>query len=351
MDWANGYLRSLVHGRSVSRRRVSSYDTTGANEDSWRMEPGERRTIADIFGAGTVTHLWFTSYSEEPYWTRRVVLRAWWDEEETPSIEVPLGDFFGCGHGVIRRYHSAALDMSGPDGANHSAFNCWWPMPFGSRARFEVTNEGEEARYLYFYVDYELRGQPDPEALRFHAQWRRQSPCDGWLAPEDDAFSTAVSATRNLDGAGNYVILDAEGRGHYVGCNLSIDADRGQWWGEGDDMIFIDDDVWPPSLHGTGTEDYFCHAYGMQDAHGPFHGVSVFNREHKDWEGRWTLYRLHIADPVSFRKRCLVTIEHGHGNSRRDDYSSTAYWYQAEPHKAFPVFPPVVARLPRGAAS
>ncbi|MHB0877987.1 MAG: glycoside hydrolase family 172 protein [Anaerolineae bacterium] len=349
MDWAAGYLRNLVHARPVRRKRESSWDSSGANADSWDMAPGERRTIADISGAGTITHLWFTSASDEPFWTRRVVLRAWWDGEEQPSVEVPLGDFFGCGHGAIRRYWSAPLDMSGPDDSGHSAFNCWWPMPFGSRARLEVSNEGAEARSLYFYVDYELADEPDAEALRFHAQWRRCSPCDGWMKPGQSVGDREVNAMTNLDGAGNYVILDAEGRGHYVGCNLSIDNQRGEWWGEGDDMIFIDGDTWPPSLHGTGSEDYFCHAYGMQDTFGPFHGVSVANRDHKDWEGQWTVYRHHIPDPVSFQQRILVSIEHGHANGRSDDYSSTAYWYQGEPHKAFPPLPAVMGRLPRGA--
>lgn len=349
MDWASGYLRDLVHSRPVTRQRESSWDRSGRNDDYWRMAPGETRTIADIAGAGTITHIWFTSASDEPFWTRRVVLRAWWDGEEQPSIEVPLGDFFGCGHGTIRRYASAPLDMSGPDDANHSAFNCWWPMPFGSRARLEVSNEGDQPRNLYFYVDYELAQEPDPAALRFHAQWRRCAPCQGWMRPEQNVADRDVNDVVNLDGADNYVILDAEGKGHYVGCNLSIDSRRGMWWGEGDDMIFIDDDTWPPSLHGTGTEDYFSHAYGMQDTFGPFHGVSVWN-DHKDWEGQFTVYRYHIADPVQFRRRIRVTIEHGHANGRSDDYASTAYWYQGEPHKAFPALPPVAGRLPLGAS-
>jgi len=111
-------------------------------------------------------------------------------------------------------------------------------------------------------------------------------------------------------------------------------------------MIFIDNDTWPPSLHGTGTEDYFSHAYGMQDVRGLYNGTSLFARGHKDWEGKWTVYRFHIVDPVVFHQRIKVTIEHGHANHRSDDYSSTAYWYQTEPHKSFPKLLPVEQRLP-----
>jgi hypothetical protein len=341
------FLRGLIYPRNARRRRVSSWDVTGGNEDAWLLQPGETRVIADIEGAGAITHIWMTSGSDERGWPRRVVLRAWWDDEEQPSIEAPLGDFFGCGHGVIRQYWSLPLDMSGPDDANHSAFNCWWPMPFGRGARFAVSNESEVARALYFYVDYEQYKQPDPEALRFHAQWRRCCPCQGCVKPYQSVFDPDTNGAKNLSGDGNYVILEAEGRGHYVGCNLSIDNWMGEWWGEGDDMIFIDGDTWPPSLHGTGTEDYFCHAYGMQPTFGPYHGVSVMNKEHRNWEGRYTVYRYHIADPVHFGERIKVTIEHGHANGRSDDYSSTAYWYQGEPHKLFEKLPPVAERLPR----
>ena len=347
MHRGSPFLRGLIYASDARRKRASSWDTSGRNEDYLTLEPGETQTLLDARGAGTINHIWMTSGSDERAWPRRVVLRAWWDDEEQPSIEVPIGDFFGCGHGMIRQYWSMPLDMSGPDDADHSAFNSWWPMPFGSRARMTISNEGEAPRAWYFYIDYEEYEQPDRDALRFHAQWRRCCPCDGWVKPYQSVFDEDTNGAANLSGRDNYVILDAEGRGHYVGCNLSIDNWIGEWWGEGDDMIFVDGDTWPPSLHGTGTEDYFCHAYGMQDTFGPFHGVSVMNREQRDWEGRYTAYRYHIPDPVHFQERIRVTIEHGHANGRSDDYSSTAYWYQTEPHKQFPSLLPVAQRLPR----
>jgi len=341
-------LRGLIFARNSRSRRVSSWDQTGGNADNWRFEPGQTRTIADISGPGCINHIWMTSSSDEPAWPRRVLIRMFWDDMDRPSVEVPMGDFFGVGHGELAQFEAMPMNMTHhPSGGMRSAFNCWWPMPFASRARIEVVNEGEVARPLYFYVDYEAYDEPIADALYFHSSWRRENPCDGYAAPNAMRAERKINATPNLDGAGNYLILDAEGRGHYVGCNLSIDNWDGDWWGEGDDMIFIDGDTWPPSLHGTGSEDYFSHAYGMQDVRGLYHGTSLFNRGHKNWDGKWTVYRYHIADPIVFQERMRVTIEHGHANHRSDDYSSTAYWYQTLPHKPFEPMLPVEKRLPR----
>ncbi len=323
-------LRSLILPRNCHRKRVSSWDTTGANDDRWHLSAGESRVLADITGPGCINHIWMTYPGDSPAAFRRRVIRMFWDGEEKPSVEVPLGDFFGVGHGLYSPYESAALsETAGP------AFNCWWPMPFATGARIEIANEDTDG-ILYFYIDYEEYDHPIPEAFYFHAQYRQQYPCDG--IPGNDI---------NLDGAGNYVILEAEGQGNYVGCNLSIDNYAGGWWGEGDDMIFIDDDTWPPSLHGTGSEDYFSHAWGMQDQRGLYNGTSLYPHDHEDWNGKWTVYRWHIPDPVTFEQRIKVTIEHGHANDRSDDYSSVAYWYQTEPHQPFPRLPSVTERLPR----
>jgi hypothetical protein len=338
-----GPLRCLVVPRHARSKRVSSWDKTGCNGDMWPLEPRSNTTIADIEGPGCITHIWMTGGQEKPFWPRRVVVRIFWDGEETPSVEAPLGDFFGVGHGERAPFECIVMGQTG------TAFNCWWPMPFGRSARIEVANDSDATQILYFYVDHELYDEPVDTPLRFHAQWRRENPCDGW-GPELDVASHEVNSTPNLGDAGNYLLLDAEGAGHYCGCNLSIHNERGQWWGEGDDMMFIDGEGFPPSLHGTGSEDYFSHAYGMQDQRGPFNGTSLFNRQHTDCEGKWTVYRYHILDPVCFTQSIRVSIEHGHANHRADDYSSTAYWYQTEPHKPFPAFPDVKGRLPRDAA-
>ena len=191
---------------------------------------------------------------------------------------------------------------------------------------------------------------------RFHAQWRRENPTEGWGDDSKRMFDNTdyvreVWGTPNTDGAENYVLLEAEGRGHYVGCNLNIDCferSKNDWYGEGDDMIFIDGDV-KPTLHGTGTEDYFNTAWSpRQEFCTPYHGLPLYSgTEEWPYAGKNSMYRYHIEDPVHFQKSIRVTIEHGHANNLSNDYSSTAYWYQTEPHAAFPALPVVGERLPR----
>jgi hypothetical protein len=334
-----GALRNLptLHD-GVKRHRISSYDRTGGNND--RIEniaPGKSVTLANIDGAGTITHLWFTIASNERYHLRRIVLRAYWDGETDPSIEAPIGDFFGLGFGEPYYWSSAPLAVA------DRALNCFFPMPFSRGARLEIENQGEQPiRALYFYVDYETAAA-DSEAARtiaqqgrFHAWWNRELTMPRAAAP-------------NLDGKDNYVILDAAGRGHYVGVVMHIQGLATGWWGEGDDMIFIDGDP-KPTLNGTGLEDYFAGAWNFnrieREYNFPYFGYSRKGNAHPDYTGRHSMYRFHIEDPVMFDRSIRVTIEHGASNDRGDDYSSVAYWYQTEPHKKFPPLPPAVDRLP-----
>lgn len=347
-------LGDLARLRDARRRRASSYDRSGGNADFWMLEPGETRALAEIEGAGCIRHIWMTLASREEHYPRRSVLRMYWDGESSASVEAPTGDFFGIGHGVTKEFWSAPLTMSAREGR---AFNCFFPMPFARGARVGLTNEGERRLIVYFYIDYEEYDSLAEDMGRFHAQWRRQNPTEGWgddsrRFDENPEYRGEVWSTPNLDGKDNYVILEAEGRGHYVGCNLNIDCfQRGKndWYGEGDDMIFIDGEVWPPSLHGTGTEDYFNTAWSPQEEFcTPYHGITLYSgTDDWPWGGKNSMYRFHIEDPVYFRKSIRVTIEHGHANNLSNDYSSTAYWYQTEPHAAFPKMPPVEERLPR----
>jgi len=223
-------------------------------------------------------------------------------------------------------------------------------MPFANSAKIEIVNEADGDRTgIYFYIDYEKYDEPlDEDILYFHAKWRRENPTDGWMQPASDRSKSAwyqeSTSRKQLTDEGNYVILYAEGRGHYVGCNLSVHNLHGGWWGEGDDMMVIDGEDWPPSLHGTGSEDYFCNAWGMQPHAFLYHGSSLPEDIGK---GRCTSYRYHIEDPVVFHKSIRVSIEHSHANAGVDDYSSVAYWYQTEPHKVWAPMPGVEARLPR----
>jgi hypothetical protein len=349
-------LAGLARLRSdVRRRRLSSYDPAGGNSDWWEFAPGQARDLAAIDGPGCIKHIWATLWTHDKYPLRKVVLRMFWDGESAPSVETPIGDFFGMGHAMSRNFVSLPLQMSPEDGRS---LNCWFPMPFETGARIEIANECSDKLHFYFYIDYEAypAGTSMADYGRFHAQWRRVNPTPGWADPavrwEDNAEAMRAAWRRpNVTGDENYVILDAEGRGHYVGCHLDIDCFSRQandWYGEGDDMIFVDGEAWP-GLHGTGTEDYFNTAFGpTQEYSAPYHGI-ILNQGTPDWRwrGKNTLYRYHIEDPIYFERSIRVTIEHGHANKLTNDYASTAYWYQTEPHKPFPPLLPVDARLPR----
>lgn len=341
-------INSLSKTKTGRSKRCSSYDRTGGNRDYFVANANKSLELCSIKSAGIINHIWVTLGANEGhdnYLYRKVILRAYWDNEENPSIEVPIGDFFGMGHGIAKNFSSACLAMSPQDGRS---FNCFFPMPFSDGARFVICNEANVAVKIYFYIDYvELPFLPEDE-LRFHACWNRQCPTDG--IPDDGVDNTFYEfGGKNTTGEGNYVILDAKGNGHYVGCNFNIHNLRAtnewNWYGEGDDMIFIDGEKWPPSLHGTGTEDYFNTAWcPQQEICTPYHGIIMGGGP--NWSGKITLYRYHITDAIIFNKSIRVTIEHGHNNHRSDDISSTAYWYQNEPHMVFKPILPVEQRLP-----
>jgi hypothetical protein len=224
------------------------------------------------------------------------------------------------------------------------ALNCYVPMPFRERALIELVNESEEEHGQYFYVDYETYDQPPgPDLAYFHAEFRRENPFGGWgheisvNTPEADIVNKEREAWEN-----NYVILETRGRGHYIGCNLSVTNFQGTWWGEGDDMIWVDGYKWPPDLHGTGSEDYLNQAWGMQPNAFLRNGSSLFEN---NTGGYQSSYVFHLENPVHFKQEIKVTIEHGHGNHLRNEMSSVAYWYADQPYPARPV-PPVAQRMP-----
>lgn len=245
--YVDGLLSSLTRVKKARSLRASSWDTTGRNNDAWNIEPNETRVLADIKGPGCINHIWMTQ--RDGY--RNVLLRVFWDDEEHPSVLCPLGDFFGLGNEIVNSYDSLLFSAStaGNNQFNTGcALNCYVQMPFNKSARVELINEGDEMHRQYFYIDYELYDQPlDDDVAYFHAQFRRENPCDGWgheiqvNTPEANIINAERLAWEN-----NYLILEAEGRGHYIGCNLSITNFQGTWWGEGDDMIWVDGYKWPP---------------------------------------------------------------------------------------------------------
>lgn len=354
-------LTNLARLRDFQCRRESSYDRSGGNSDWVVMKPGKKHTLAEIDGPACIKHIWCTlTHAHVRDAMRSFMLRIWWDGEKSPSVEVPIADFFGGGFGICKDFWSLPLQMN-PQGGR--GFNCWFPMPFGQHARIEVESEWNEPINIYYYVDYEVYPRCDEQLAYFHAQWRRENPTKGWgrkdlKGPKNVENLREYWKTPNTTGAENYVILDAKGNGQYVGCHLDIDCfarEKNDWYGEGDDMIFVDGEKWPPKLHGTGTEDYFSTAFCPRDVYSsPYCGITQYNGsdwgdESQKWpfRGKNSMYRFHVEDPIRFRKSIQVTIEHGHNNKLSNDYSSTAYWYQIEPHKAFPKLLPVAKRLAR----
>lgn len=312
-------LEKLGGKQDYRSRRVSSYDRSGGNADSISIEPGKTAVLAEIKGPAAIHHLWVTIAAEQ-FYGRKIVLRIYWDGEESPSVEAPIGDFFGVGHGLNRNFASLPITCS----SEGRARNAYWYMPFRWSCRITATNEGTRpVGAFYYYIDYRELESLRPDAPYFHAQYRQEFPCTPGKS---------------------YVLLDAAGAGHYVGCNLSVLQRTMGWWGEGDDMIYVDGED-SPSLHGTGSEDYFSDAWGMRESQSLFYGCPL---QEEDFQAgsKATVYRFHLPDPVPFKKSIRVTIEHGHANDRSDYFSSVAYWYQTEPHDPFPPLPAVDRRLP-----
>jgi hypothetical protein len=347
-------LHELARIRNRRTLRVSSWDTSGRNADCWHLEPGETRVLADIRGPAQITHVWMT----QPRRYRECLLRFYWDGAKQPSVNVPLGDFFCLGHGLVNSFQS--LLFSASTAANNQfgggcALNCYAPMPFRDRCVVELVNESDERHGQYFYFDYETLDpdELDADAGYFHAEFRRTNPFGGWghevsvNTPEANVANKGRLAWDN-----NYVILETRGCGHYIGCNLSVTNFQGTWWGEGDDMIWVDGYKWPPDLHGTGSEDYLNQAWGMQDNAFLRNGSSIFEGNakagtaHGGWwrgiGGYQTSYVFHLENPVRFQREIKVTIEHGHGNHLANEMSSVAYWYAAKPTRV--AKPPVVAK-------
>ena len=348
-------LSDLTRPLPFRARRESSYDRTGGNDDRVHIPAHESRAIADITAAGEIRHIWMAVFTDDPYYLRRCTIRMWWDGEDKPSVECPVGDFFCLGHSQSYTMSNACFSTSVNDERYQGegvALNCWVPMPFRRSARVEFENGTDAEVLLYYYVDWREYDSLPEDTFTFHASWRRENPC---VTPP------GADTEHNLTDEYNFLLLYAEGAGNYLGVNMSIDNITGEWWGEGDDMIFIDRPEgtrdrggdWPPDLHGTGSEDYFCHAWGMQSTTAPYSGESwcedkFFLRAH-NCNGKVAIYRFHVADPIPFREKIRVSIEHGHANDRSDDYAVTAYWYQSEPHsdKSFEPLPPIEERLPR----
>lgn len=311
----------------------------GSNWDNSNVKPGETKVLADLTGPGEITHIWMTFLAPNPQdWAKNgaanhqeMLLRMYWDGSETPSVEAPVGEFFACGFG--QRMEVKSLPVIVDDG---DSYNCFWRMPFRKSARIEILNQSQkDIALLYFNIDWLQKDVP-ADVPYFCAQYNQSFP----VTPAKD-----------------YLILDAEGKGHYVGTTLFVRSRSPEWFGEGDEKIYIDGEE-KASIWGTGTEDYFLAAWGLQSNSTPYFGTPWA----EDWGilgQRTGAYRWHIQDPIVYQKNIRVTIEHygwlppdenpkgirDSWNEREDDFASVAYWYQTGPVKRFTTVPPANERV------
>ena len=350
-NMSNLYQLSNARTRSISPENFDGAKggggkaTTGTGSGAsrelgvgWKVSPsveikaGQTFTIAEIDASGSIQHIWMTPTGN---W-RWSILRFYWDDETTPSVETPVGDFFGMGWGQYAPIHSLAVCVN-----PGSAFNCYWPMPFRKKCRITIENIDSKPMFLYYQVDYILTEIPS-DAAYFHAQFRRVNP---------------------LPYKGVVTLMDSvKGKGQYVGTYLAWGVHNNGWWGEGEIKFFMDGDTDYPTICGTGTEDYFCGSYDFdtqtKNAAGveeskytpfstPYTGLAqvIGGDGHYSMAQRFGLYRWHITDPIRFEKGLKVTIQAlgwrdgGRYLPLQDDISSTVFWYQTEPHAAFPKLP------------
>lgn len=337
---ALGDLARVRNGQSAAV--TSSHPDPRSNLDRVTyIKPGETFVMADIPGPAIIQHIWLTFNEARPNWLEKggsanpaeIALRIYWDGAAEPAVESPLGDFFAAGFGVRSEIKSMPVAVEGGDG-----YNCYWPMPFRKRARVTVTNDGDKnVRSFYYHIDYLKVADLPPDAAYFCAQYRQEFP---------------EQAGRD------YLILDAEGKGHYVGTVMSARSRSPLWFGEGDVRIYVDGDA-KPTIQGTGTEDYFLMAWGLEPSLYPYFGCTYMSAGADDLGVKYTLYRWHVPDPIRFTRSLRFTIEHtgwmsadetatgkidGHVE-REDDMATVAFWYQVGLPKRFSALPPLKDRV------
>jgi hypothetical protein len=329
------FLSRYARAQDYKSLKQSSFDRTGGNADAWPIAPGGSRELFNSAGPGVITHIWFTIAAESSNHLKEIVIRAYWDGNSKPSIEVPVGDFFGLNLGQYFVYQSAFLNCS-----SIKALNCYFSMPFRKSARLTATNESDQkVGDFYSNIDYQLVPSLPDDALYFHAQYRQATP-----------NVAHTESDKNLDGRHNYVYVETRGRGHLMGVTLGVLQNTDHWMGEGDDMIFIDQES-SPVITGTGSEDYFNGAWDFGGRDGAVAFAHLYNGAPlivapERAGGRYCLYRWHADNPVTFTRYLKHTMEHGHADDRADNFFSVAYWYQSEPYTNFPLLPPAAQRIP-----
>ena len=321
----------------MTSKRISSYDQTGGNNDRLENIPdGETRILFEVNGAGMINHIWITIAPPPPEVNRNdIILRMFWDGNEFPSVESPIGPFFGQGWDESYNFSSLPLAAGPREGR---AMVSYFSMPFEKGARIEVENQtGRKIDAFYYYIDYyEMKELPE-DMGRFCA-WYNHELTEA-LEEGENEWGVLGPQGKNTTGEDNYLILDIQGKGHYIGVNYYVHSPSPMWYGEGDDMFFIDGKKWPSNLHGTGTEDYFNTSWSPNELYfHPYFGAARVNDD-VGWLGRSHVYRFHITDPVYFDKSLKFSIEHGHNNNLTLDMATVAYWYQSPPLNQLPPIP------------
>jgi hypothetical protein len=332
------YLPKYARAQTYRSLKQGSFDPTGGNKDYWPIAAGATREVFNAAGPGAITHIWFTISARSGNHLKEIVLRGYWDGADKPSVEAPIGDFFGLNLGQYVIFQNEYLACS-----PGKSLNCYFAMPYKKSARFTVTNESkDDIGAFYSNIDYQTVPALPADALYFHAQYRQNAPC---------IPTTGDDRKINLTGARNHVYAETRGRGHLMGVTLGVQQNADGWWGEGDEMIFIDDES-KPAITGTGSEDYFLGSwnFGGRDGAQPFahaqYGAPLIAAPERTG-GRYCCYRFHGDNPVTFQRYMKHTMEHGHANDRGDNFFSVGYWYQSEPYTDFPALPPAPDRIPK----
>jgi len=329
--------------QGVRSKRVSSYDKSGGTNDFITIANGEKRNVFDVRGAGVINHIWITLAPDPGTLSRNdIIIRMYWDGKDFPSVASPIGPFFGQGWNEAYEYNSLPLQASPVQGRG---LVCYFSMPFAKGARIEIENQsGRNIDAFYYNIDYTEVDKLPPNTGRFHS-WYNKKLMGTSKTEGENEWGTLGKMGNNLDGKDNYLVADIKGKGHFAGVNYYVHSPAPIWYGEGDEMIFIDDAVMP-TMNGTGTEDYFNTAWCPKSVFSnPYYGYPRVNND-IGWLGRTHLYRFNITDPIYFDKQFKFTIEHGHNNVLTLDLASVAYWYQNEAAPV-PAIPDKEARKPK----
>lgn len=301
------------------------------------IKSGEVITLCDIKGPGTIRHIWMGGTFQNLRWItdstrfkllRSTVVRAYWDNQTSPSIECPLGDFMGFAHAQIKAYNSIAHSI-----ADTGSLNLWLPMPFVERAVITLTNESEKPFDLYYTINYTINDEHPTDVGRLHVCFRRENP---------------TTLKKDFE-----ILPKRTGKGRYLGTVIGVRVDPKYWWGEGEIKIYMDGDKNYPTICGDGTEDYFGQAYGMKETTHLYLGCSYSYRDNKKNNQYLSMYRWHVVDPIYWKKDCRITFQQIGFNTeipgflfeRQDDWSAATFWYEPVPSSQLPPFPSIGERV------